>query len=188
MPLLLEARVRRSNILAGAFQDAEREARMLTDYLGDRTIDTLADIGCGHAFVDLPLYRKYQSDVWLIDIERTEDKHHNFHDTGSGYSSLSGAKQFLTGNGVPTDKVFTCNPRQMALPAGPFDAIISLISAGFHYPIEEYATYGLKALKPGGVLIFDMRLGSDQDKFLEGYSKIEQIDRQVKHVRIAATK
>jgi hypothetical protein len=64
--------------------------------------------------------------------------------------------------------------------------IISIISAGFHYPIDEYVPFALKALKPGAPLIFDMRADTDQMAQLDEFSETRVLLKAEKFDRIAA--
>jgi hypothetical protein len=84
--------------------------------------------------------------------------------------------------------VALCNPRHDPLPAGPFDLVVSLLSAGFHYPISEYSEFALRTLKPGGALVFDCRKNVDQQDFLSGFSEVNTISDDTKSVRIVAIK
>lgn len=186
-PLLLESRLRRRFILSGAWADAEREWEAIQSLLPHD--GSLCDIGCGHAFIDLAA-SKGAGDlrITLIDIERTQEKHHEFSHRGAGYSNLAQAKAFLVANGIAPARIAICNPQRQPLPDGPFDLILSLYSAGFHYPIAEYADFALTTLKPGGSLVFDMREGVDQSEALVGFSQVRHLDVSRKGIRMVATK
>jgi hypothetical protein len=187
MPFLLntESVIRKGAILSGAMEDARREFEGLKHFLFDHKIQRMADIGCGHAFIDLMFSRHFDCDVTLIDIEHTDSHQHDFNDTGSGYASLSQATAFLTSNGVPMKSIHTVNPQKTELPDGPFDLMISLLSAGFHYPIDEYAAYARSQLRPGGILVFDRRNNTGNDVY--GFSKMDTVAAGSKYQRTALT-
>lgn len=168
--LLWEARVRRSRILADAWDEVVAEWDTIGPHVPKRGAG--ADIGSGHGLLSLAAARAQEfSKLYLVDIERTASKHHSFSERGAGYASLAKASEFLRSNGY--SNVATCNPLNQELPMGPLDCIFSVISAGFHYPIEEYANYARRTLNAGGLLIFDMRHDTDQMKFLHGFDCTE---------------
>ncbi len=185
-PLMGEARLRRSAILSGATSDNKQEFDRLECYLADRQIERMVDIGCGHAIIDLFFWRRYKPHIHLVDIEESASHRHHYHDNGSGYACLDAARQFLEANGVPAASIKTTNPRVAEIAENNVDLILSSLSAGFHYPISTYTAFALKALKPGGLLIFDARAGTGQREMLSGFSRIEVIETGLKHQRLAA--
>ena len=122
----------------------------IDQFLGDFTIKKMMDIGCGHGLIIPYFYKLYECQIHLVDIETTKAKHHYFNATGAGYGSLEKSKAYLGSNGVPASRVQLTNPQKTQLQDRDLDLIISLISAGFHYPIDEYAKFALESLRPGG--------------------------------------
>ena len=184
-PLRAEAALRRKSILTHAIGAAEQEWREIAPYLPAG--GSLCDIGCGHAFMDLVAWKhRVPRTISLIDIETTRERHHDYHATGAGYANLDSAKRFLRANGVPDESIAVCNPRRNSLPHGPFDLIISLLSAGHHYPVAEYVPFVLQTLKPGGAFIFDMRRNTAQEKALSGFRDVKNIHASPKSERVAA--
>lgn len=186
--LNLEARLRRNSILNGAFRDVEAEFTPLAAYLADWDVRKLVDIGCGHALIDLLFYRRFGCSIHLVDIEQTKEHHHRFHRTGAGYASLGAASAFLRANGVPPELIRTTNPQRETLEDENCDVALSLLSCGFHYPAETYASFLDQALRPGGVFIFDMRRDTGQERFLEQFSSYSVLEETAKHRRLAAVK
>jgi SAM-dependent methyltransferase len=185
-PLRAEAMIRRRSILQGAWDAALAEWREIAPFLPSGSA-RLCDIGCGHALMDLVAARhRSPLKISLVDIEQTSARNHGFASAGAGYASLANARRFLTTNGVPDESVETCNPRRDSLPAGPFDLIISLLSAGHHYPVSEYVDFALNTLRPGGAFIFDMRHGKGQEDSLRPFSEIRTLRRTGKSSRVAA--
>lgn len=146
----------------------------------------MVDIGCGHAAIDVFFYRDYRTTFDLIDIERSNNKHHDFRPIGAGYTSLAAAKELLLANEVPAEAVSTTNPQREPLPDRPADLIISLLSAGFHYPIAQYLPYALECLRRDGILIFDARKGEGQLESMMGFRDVQTIRDHPKYLRVAA--
>jgi hypothetical protein len=187
-PLQREAVRRREAILNGAMADVREEFEKITAYVGERPVNRMVDIGCGHALIDLLFWRRYRCHIHLVDIERTGATHHDYRETGAGYASLDAARQFLVANGVPAESIKTTNPTRQKLQDGGVDLVLSMISAGFHYPISTYTGFALEALSPGGILMFDAREGTGQEAELTAFAQIEVVTRGPKHVKLAATK
>ena len=185
-PLRLEARLRRREILEGTMRDIQAEFDTIAGWIGDRPVARMMDIGCGHAMIDLLFWQRYGCAIHLVDIEESESTHHDYYESGSGYASLESARRFLTVNGVPEYKIALTNPQRQALAADGLDLIVSMISAGFHYPISTYTDFALSALKPGGVLIFDARKDTGQEAMLTGFDRVEIVDEGLKHRKLAA--
>ena len=178
---MLEASLRRSAILRGAFSDIEAEFKTLVSFLGERKIGHLTDIGCGHAFIDTLFHKRYGCSLHLVDIEQTSETHHLYRETGSGYANLQSARRLLEANGVPPESIRTTNPQKGYAPETA-SLVISLLSCGFHYPAETYAsTFEMSELS-----IIDLRKDSGQEGFLERFHA-EPIVEGLKHVRYALT-
>lgn len=184
--LNMESILRRKSILSAAIEDARREEQAISSYLGDRDIRQAVDIGCGHALIDLFIHNRYGCDIHLVDIERTEAHHHEWQSSGAGYASLASAKRFLVANGVPATAVRTTNPSVTTLEDDECQLILSLLSAGFHYPVADYAEFAFRSLEPGGVFIFDARRNEGQEDALHKFSEVAVLDEQPKYRRLAA--
>ena len=141
---------------------------------------SLADIGCGQAFIDLLIYRRFGCDLVLIDIEESEDIHFGFAKTGAGYASLDAARQFLVANGVPDRAITTINPKRepkAALP--PVDMAISLLSCGFHYPADTYEAYFRTQVRKA--ILLDCRRGKGGDETLARHGEVSIVHSGRKH-------
>jgi len=187
-PLRFEAWLRKADIVNGALADAQREFEEIASYLGDCRVSRIVDIGCGHALIDIFFWLRYQCSLHLIDIENTHSRYHDFHETGAGYASLEAAKLFLTANGVPSISIQLTNPRGMEPIDRDCDIVMSLLSCGFHYPVATYGDFVRSALRSGGIFIFDMRKGTNQESFLDSFCRHEIISESLKYLRIAAIK
>lgn len=162
----------------------EKDAEMIGCAFGSRAVETnlnVLDIGCGIAgpecfFIDTNIYLL---DKTTID----EDLHYGYQKSGSFYNSLEIAKQNLIANGIKEDRIFLqeAKDNKILFEGVQFDLIFSLISCGFHYPVETYLDQIYERLKDNGALIIDLRIGTDglkkcQDKF--GNSKLIQTSKK----------
>ncbi len=156
------------------------------------TIDLLApgrvaDIGSGYAFFDLFLHRRYGCKLLLIDIEETEEIYFAFKAEGAGYNNLGTARRFLEANGVPADAIETVNPKHQELSqAGRVDLALSLISCGFHYPVETYDTFFSEQVDKA--IMLDIRGGTNGHKVLDGYGPTRIVRSRRKYSTVVARK
>lgn len=146
-----------------------------------------ADLGCGQAFIDLFIHRTFGCDLVLIDIETSADIHFGFAPEGSGYADLANAKAFLAANGVPENAITTVNPRNESLVAvGPVDMAMSLISCGFHYPVETYDDFFRTQVSKA--IMLDCRNKRGEEKVLARYGHVTKIGDAAHHSRFLCEK
>ena len=70
-----------------------------------------------------------------------------------------------------------------------FDLVLSLISWGFHYPVETYLARVHEILRPGGHLIMDVRKKTDgMDQIRARFETVEVLVDSKKYERIRAVK
>jgi SAM-dependent methyltransferase len=152
---------RSRTILNCYFEDMRKEYLMIKDQLPDRVSNVL-DIGSGVAGLDIFLYAHFGSGVkyHLLDKDGKSNIYYGFRDAGSYYNSLELAKKFLTTNGVPEEIIRSYDISVTEFPNKKFELVISLLSWGFHYPIDEYVGQVFKTLQRGGVVIVDVRRGT----------------------------
>jgi len=147
----------------------------------------LADLGCGQAFIDLFIFRRFGCELVLIDIEQTESLHFGFKPQGAGYADLANARAFLVANGVPERAITTLNPRHQPLAdLAPVDLAISLISCGFHYPVATYDSFFATQVRKA--ILLDCRNGTDAAASLARYGTVEAVGREKKHERLLCVK
>ncbi|MDZ7709306.1 MAG: hypothetical protein U5K36_03830 [Roseovarius sp.] len=184
-PLLALAAEKRGFLLSAGLEAAEKACATFTDATDALAPGRVADIGCGYAFADLFLYRRYGCDLVLIDIEEGNDRHFGFNAAHPGYTSLERARAFLVANGVPADKITTVNPNQTEVSGlGAFDLVISLLSCGFHYPVETYAALFAEQVSQGGGIVIDIRKGSGGMAELKKFGAVSVLQSQQKHSRV----
>ncbi|MGC1506272.1 MAG: class I SAM-dependent methyltransferase [Sulfitobacter sp.] len=155
---------------------------------------TAADIGCGYAMFDLFLAKEFGTDLVLIDLETSENRHFGFKSEGAAYSSLSVAKKFLTDNGIPAKKIETVNPETTDVSKYKnLDYAFSFISCGFHYPWHTYRDFFLNSVADDGRIILDIRARTLGEALLEmseiGYIRavVKAANNSADRVMIAKT-
>jgi SAM-dependent methyltransferase len=137
------------------------------DFIPQRA-HTVLDVGCGLAGLDLHIYeylRGNDPNIYLLDRTRVEDRvWYMFETNGAFYNSLELGKMNLVRNGVPADRVHCLEAPDNGNVDGiirSVDLVISTISWGYHYPIGFYLESVARVMAPGGVLLVDIRKGTD---------------------------
>jgi SAM-dependent methyltransferase len=192
--LPFEAVVRRENIKTQFTTSILQDYHVIRPYLPE-TAASVLDVGCGIAGIDAALFKHYGGLPQLYLLDRTETSNAGF-EYGMGgvhrfYNSLELAQQFLTANGV--------NPAQIhLLDAQPgftfdkthhFDLVISLISWGYHYPVETYLDQVYDRMNPGGHLILDVRKGhGGEDQLRSRFGNLQIISETGKEMRCVTQK
>ncbi len=160
-PLMAEAAERRSQIFNGALLEICKEHIPLRRFLTEQKIrpGSVVDIGCGQALPTLFLLRDLSADLTLVDIEHTDEQYHSWAGSGSGYSSLSDARDLLVHNGADPDRVHLVNPMKDpgAVAGLRGDLVTSFYSCGFHYPVDDYADLMERTIGAGGTVCLDLR-------------------------------
>ena len=117
--------------------------------------DSILDIGCGGAWVDVFIANNHGlKTVHLMDGETTGPKRHGYGAVGLPWRTVD----------LGLARVYE-NTKAAAIGHGPdpsltisVDVVISLKSWCHHYPAQHYLPLAQRSLKPGGVLIADIRL------------------------------
>jgi SAM-dependent methyltransferase len=168
--LLAPVERRRTASLARAYEDdLRREHEQMAPFLPPAASRVL-DIGCGLAGIDLFLHRHYGGgfNLVLLDRDGRSGSFYGFRAEAAYYNSLALARALLCANGVPDAGIATFDLDRDGFPGGaPYDLVVSLLSWGFHYPVGVYLERVLGALAPGGVVIMDVRKGTDGEQQLE---------------------
>jgi SAM-dependent methyltransferase len=146
------------------------------------------DIGCGLGGIDLAIYRHYgTADLWLLDREGNSPIYYGFRSVAAHYNSLAVSRAFLEQNGVAEEHVTTIDVDVAGFPAGvSFDLVISLLSWGFHYPLNTYIDEVVRALSPDGVVVVDVRATTDGENLLrDRFAHVTVLQRNPKYIRLA---
>ncbi|OFW52511.1 MAG: hypothetical protein A2163_08170 [Actinobacteria bacterium RBG_13_35_12] len=129
----------------------------------------------------------------LTRLPKIDDNiYYSFREKGAFYSSLKVTENFLITNNVPRHLIKLCEVYEnnydlnTAMNA---DLIISLLSWGFHYPVDTYLNTVLKILKNNGRLIIDIRKRTgDYEKINKQFKSLNIISESIKKYRLCFTK
>lgn len=147
-------------------KDIKKDYGSIKDHLPENCSNVL-DIGCGIGGIDLLLYNHYSGNIELnlFDFTQTDKEiYYGYKERGSIYNSLKNSAQFLADNGVNPSAIFT-HDAGGKFPDGQYDIIISLLSCGFHYPVDTYLAQIIKAKR--GIVILDIRKNTGQIEVLK---------------------
>jgi len=153
---------------------------MIRDYLPD-SAKAILDVGCGLAGIDVLLYQHYKSrgiNLHLLDKEGISEKvYYGFNPEAAHYNSLLLAREFLKLNGVFIDRVSTYGIETEGFPSQcKFDVVISLYSWGYHYPVSTYLESVRTSLASDGIIILDVREGTDgKDQLAKHFTVCQDI-------------
>jgi SAM-dependent methyltransferase len=127
---------------------------------------TILDIGCGLAWESRMFNEKYETKLWLIDGDVTNNNLKDstatdvtYHNSPNGflyYNSLSRLDFELKKLGTKDYTLLDCN--KLEIPDMKFDLITSWLSCGFHYPVSTYAEIIKKHSHKDTRVVFDLRL------------------------------
>jgi len=128
----------------------------------------------------------------LIDKSTIDPIKYGFHETAAAYNSLSLAKNILSDNGQPTEKIYVYESEDVDKCAqqfnGQVDLITSLIAWGFHFPVATYLNFAKALLTNNGQLIIDVRKETDGLTQLKAaFKTIKIIHKDDKFDRVLAT-
>jgi SAM-dependent methyltransferase len=151
----------------------------------------LADIGCGYGFFSLFVAQEFGCDVTLIDLENNERRHFGFAMEAAAYSSLDIAKKLFVDNGIAASRIATLNPSEGdVLAIARPDLAVSLLSCGFHYPVDSYLEFFAETLADDGALIIDLRESNAMPQLekIKRLGEVEDIDGPPKVLRVLLRK
>jgi len=190
----IEAKLSPARVKALYENDMRQEYASIKDFLPE-TCSSIMDIGCGVAGIDVFLNKHYQGlapKFNLLDKTQTEPAvFYKFKTRAAFYNSLAVAKTMLMSNNIPENRVnlIEATDNNDININSSVDLIISLISWGFHYPVETYLDRAYEVLNEGGTLIIDVRKGTNGlDLIKNKFGKVDIIGSGEKYQRILARK
>ncbi|MCP3941554.1 MAG: hypothetical protein GY710_08745 [Desulfobacteraceae bacterium] len=190
----LEAKLKAGKVSKMYLADMKKEYQSIKKFLPD-DCSKILDIGCGVAGIDIFLNQHYlNKDVnfYLLDKSHIEEKvYYMYEEKGAFYNSLNIAKQTLVNNGVKKNNVhlIEATPKNDIKIDNGIDLVLSLISWGFHYPVNIYLEKVYKLLGDGGTLILDIRKDTEGFNLLtQKFGKYKIILETSKYLRVCATK
>lgn len=120
--------------IASVMRDFENMEKYLP-----KSANSILDIGCGLALVDVLIQRKYpKAKLYLLDGDGENHDRDGFHQEYSPYNSREVTEQLLKDNGVEVAGWYDIGHKQLMKA----DIIISLLSWGYHYPLSTYRVLG----------------------------------------------
>jgi SAM-dependent methyltransferase len=176
----------RDNIESRYYKNVEDDYVGIISHLNNYT--SVLDIGCGIGGIDYFLgHRNPSAEIYLMDTTGTDAKiYYGYQKRGCFYNSLELAKDFLRDNEVE-NKITVINVEGKYELPETVDLVISLISWGFHYPIETYLGQVDKILTKDGIIICDIRKGAYVDS-VNAFTKLgymfEVICEREKYLRM----
>lgn len=155
----------------------------------------ILDIGCGVAGIDVLLYQHYRRNAMLtfslLDRTQTDLRlRYGFASRGEFYSSLEVARELMIANGVSSERIRLVPAQEgYEVPVREVDLALSLRAWGFHFPVETYLPEVMRALRPGGWLIIDVRPGTGGEVALRRAGlELREIKSKPKYVRLVCRK
>jgi SAM-dependent methyltransferase len=190
----LESRVGRSHIKTRYAADMQREYESIRQALPG-TCSAVLDIGCGVAGIDVLLQRHYANQpihFYLLDRSRVEKRvFYMFQPQAAFYNSLDVSRAMLTGNGIAPAYVHLIEANDQASIdiETQVDVVLSLLSWGFHYPVAMYVDRVHALLRAPGVVILDVRKGTDgMDVLRRTFRHVEVVLNTPKYDRVVCGK
>ncbi len=189
----VEARFRKHCVKELFNEDIAREYESIRPALPEQC-SAILDVGCGIGGIDVMLNRHYAESrptFFLLDKTQVDSVYYGFKSKGAFYNSLDVAKEVLIANGVAGEKIelVQATEHNRIEIEGPVDLVISLISWGFHYPVETYLDRVHELLRPGGHLILDVRKGTNGEATIRHkFASVREIEATQKYTRVLAVK
>lgn len=158
----------------------------LIDQYFNRPFEKILDIGCGKAYESREFYKKYGSELWLIEGDSKKNylksnnastgKYRSKADEFLHYFPLEDIKKELdqlgTGNYKLLDSLNIQIPGDIK-----FDLITSYLSCGYHYPISTYKNLIKKHSDKNTILVFDIRNRKETLMLEEGVQVVHEFYR-----------
>lgn len=151
----------------------------LLPFVEARGLKSILDIGCGLGGMDVLLANKLGfEDIHLMDGDGSGIKLSGYKLDTKAWASVDAGFAFVTAN-VPTSMRVTGHHANPSLRVG-VDLVFSSRSWGHHYPIGTYLKLAKRALKPGGLLVTDIRTNTDGADVLKnaGFRRVGRVPDQ----------
>jgi hypothetical protein len=158
--------------------DMEETFRAIEPFLPIR-LESVLDVGCGVGGIDVLLWNLFRPKIWLMDYEKVTKPIYGYNKGPSFYNSFEATAALMDANGVETYEQW---PAEKGFPPVKADLTISLLSLGYHYPVETYLD------RITGPLLIDLREGTDGlDRVKARYQSVREIRRENKALTVLAS-
>jgi hypothetical protein len=190
----IEAKINPTRIKALYNEDIRKEYLSIKDFL-PKVCSSILDIGCGVSGIDVLISRHYQDKqqtFYLLDKTLIESSvFYEFKQKAAFYNSLEVAKEILVRNGIPESDVhliMATDNNDINIDRN-VDLVVSLLSWGYHYPVETYLDRVYSLLNKDGCMIIDVRKNTNGIDLLNNtFSKVNVIFTGDKFHRVLASK
>jgi hypothetical protein len=138
-----------------------------------QSINSVLDIGCGIGGIDYFIAKNNTNcQINLLDKTKIENEvYYGFKEKGAFYNNLDISEKFLRINGI-TNNINLYTPESDFSNLKNVDLIISLISWGFHYPVDSYIDLVSSITRSSSSIIIDVRKSHIDDSI----NKFKEID------------
>ncbi len=138
-------------------QEFKKEFEEIINYLPQKNQNIL-DIGSGLGIINIFLNNFYEDAYFtLIDKNYVEKKvSYGFDEIGQFYNDFNITFDFLKINGIKEEHLDLVNVDSIKKINKKFDLVISLLSLGYHYPLQQYIEFLKKNSHKKTVFIFDL--------------------------------
>lgn len=130
--------------------------------------EKILELGCGLGRVSIFLNSQLNNSpkFFLADFSEVSNKvKYGWNPKDSKYNNLELTEQFCTENGLNNFEILDLSKNKLDKLSN-IDMVISMLSVGFHYPIEEYINQLIKISSKNVTMIFGVRKGIyNQDSF-----------------------
>ena len=181
LPLLLEQRTHYTDPARQYGEELALTFETFSDYLPP-SAEHILDIGSGMAGIDVFLGRRYPSaTLHLLDKQGESEVinagYHQRAEDFAHYNDFARAVALLDANGISNPVKFH-DMHLHPFPGRVFDVVVSLLSWGFHYPIDTYAP------RCRGVMVVDVRKGTGGEERLVEYGRTTVVHEARKYRRV----
>ena len=152
-----------------------------------KEVDSMLDIGSGLGIIDIFIsyYFNNNLNITLIDKNRIEKKvSYGFNAKGQFYNNFDLTLDFLKSNGLDDERIDFVDADSKDSINKNFDLVISLLSMGYHYPINQYLKMLRSNTNKNTVFIFDIAdeyTGLDLIKNTFGSVDIIYKSKEIRH-------
>jgi len=167
-------------------------ARVVDEWRPTRSLD----IGCGLGVIDILLAERYNlAHIHLLDGDGSSPIQHDYQNDMQPWNDVFAAAELVKQNVGKDVAVYphlvvpaSESMASMAKEIGELDMVCSFKSWGVHYPVSTYLQFAHEVLRPGGLLVIDIREergDGDKNNQVEqaGFRLVKQLDARVRTFR-----
>lgn len=158
---------------------AQKDYDLIAPYLVD-SLDSsnILDIGCGLATIDIALSRKTKGATYYLldktEVIDTSRKFNGFNKEYTFYNNMDLLREFVETN-IAGNEVVIVNAGEHAKLDKKYTLILSLLSCGWHYSINNYLDYIKFTLAENGQLIIDVRNNTEESILYSTFHNVNRI-------------